>query len=741
MNTNKLARFFVLSWIALLCVSTSFASDTATTDQPWMNTSLSAEARTQLLMNAMTMDDKLVLVFGYYSSDAPWKKTLKPEGGLPQSAGYIPGIPRLNIPAQFETDAGIGVASQPGDHPTPATSLPSNLAVASSWDPELAFSGGQMIGNEARQLGFNVMLAGGINLCRESRNGRNFEYGGEDPLLAATMVASQIRGIQSNNVIATIKHYAMNDQETNRGSLNVTIDEQAARMSDLLAFQLAIEQAHPGAVMCAYNRVNGFSSCENHWLLTEILKGDWDYKGYVMSDWGAVHSTIYAANAGLDQDSGFPFDKSPYFGPALKDAIMHDYVSAARLNDMAHRILWSMFEHSLFDHPPAKGEIDFAAHALVTRTAAEQSMVLLKNDRQLLPLSNKLKSIAIIGSHADIGVLSGGGASQVYPPGGAALIEKMPDGSTRVHHASSPLEALASRTKAKLHYDSGVDINSAIKLASHSDLVIVFASQWDAEDVDNTLQLDSGYNELIAAVTKVNKNIVVVLETGGPTTMPWLKQVPAVLEAWFPGSRGGEAIARVLTGEVNPSGHLPLTFPQFAAQQPRKAVDGYPMTKQTREVHVQVNYNIEGATVGYKWFDQQHLQPLFPFGYGLSYTTFTQSLNNVVVLDNRINAQVTLKNTGQRNGKALAQIYIAPLDATIAKQWQASQRLGGFKIAELSAGDNANVDIAIDPRLVAVYDVKQKHWVIAEGDYEIRLATDANTVVGRKKVHLQQQVL
>ena len=234
----------------------------------------------------MTMDDKLVLVFGYYSSDAPWKHTKKPEGGLLQSAGYIPGIPRLGIPAQFETDAGIGVASQPGDHPTPATALPNNLALAASWDPEVAFSGGQMIGNEARQHGFNIMLAGGINLCREPRNGRNFEYGGEDPLLAATMVGAQLRGIQSNNMIATIKYNAMNDQETNRYTINAIIDERAARISDLLAFQLAIENSQPGSVMCAYNRVNGYYSCENHWLLTDVLKHDWKYKGYVMADWG-----------------------------------------------------------------------------------------------------------------------------------------------------------------------------------------------------------------------------------------------------------------------------------------------------------------------------------------------------------------------------------------------------------------------------------------------------------------------
>ena len=705
---------------------------------PWKDSTLSADERTRLLMNEMTLDEKLVLVFGYYSSDAPWKKTKKPEGGIPQSAGYVPGVPRLGIPAQFETDAGIGVASQPGDHPTPATSLPSNLAVTSSWDPDVAFSGGQMIGNEARQLGFYVMLAGGINLAREPRNGRNFEYGGEDPLLAASMVGAQLRGIQSNHLIATIKHFAMNDQETNRGTLNVTIDEQAARMSDLLAFELAIEQSQPGAVMCAYNRVNGWHSCESKWLLTDILKNDWKFKGYVMSDWAGVHSTIYGANAGLDQESGYPFDKSPYFEGALKDAVITGYVPPERLDDMAHRILWSMFNHGLFDHPPQTGDIDFDAHAVVTQTAAEQSMVLLKNARQLLPLRKDLKSIAVIGSHADIGVLSGGGSAQVYPPGGVALIEKPVKRGPLVYHASSPLKALIAHTKAKVVYESGNDVAAAIKLAKQSDVVIVFATQATAEGIDSNMQLDGNQDALIAALTKASTSVIVVLETGGAVTMPWLDKVAAVLQAWYPGTSGGEAIARVLTGDVNPAGHLPLTFPVSADQSPRKVIDGFP---EVRDARPEVNYNIEGATIGYKWYERNHLQTLFPFGFGLSYTTFSQSLLNAEVHDNKVTAHVTVQNTGTHDGKALAQIYVAPLDINISKRWEAAQRLGGFKKLELGIGNTAHAGINIEPRLLAVYDMALKHWVIAEGDYEVRLATDVEHIIGRTKVHLQKQIL
>jgi beta-glucosidase len=725
-----------ISLLLALC-NHQFAWAADASEQPWMEKSLATGERIQLLMQSMTMDDKLVLVFGYYSTDAPWKNTKKPEGGLPQSAGYVPGIPRLGIPAQFQTDAGIGVASQPGDHPTPATSLPSNLAVTASWDPNVAFKGGQMIGNEARQLGFNVMLAGGINLAREARNGRNFEYGGEDPLLAGTMVGAQVRGIQSNHVISTLKHFAFNDQETARGTVNVTIDEQAARMSDLLAFQIAIEQSNPGSIMCAYNRVNGAHSCENHWLLTDVLKNDWQFKGYVMSDWGGVHSTIPAANAGFDQQSGWPFDRSDYFQYPLKDAVLNGHVPAARLDDMAHRILWAMFEHGLFDHPPEKGKIDFAAHEQINRITEEQSIVLLKNSRKILPLKNTLKRIAIIGSHADIGVISGGGASQVYPPSGVALIDKEKHPS-QIYHASSPMKALQALTKANVKFDSGKETANAVKLAKQSDVVIVFATQWTREGVDANLQLDDKQDELIIALAKANSNIVVVLETGGAVQMPWLKNVAAVVEAWYPGSNGGEAIARVLIGAINPSGHLPLSFPQSVEQLARQKIDGLPFVRDARP---ETNYNIDGAAIGYKWFDREKLKPLFPFGYGLSYTKFTQTLGPVDAHENKVTASVNIKNTGKHDGGALAQLYVAPLDAAIAKQWEASQRLGGFKKVALAAGSSVDVSINIDPRLLAVYDVTGKHWIISEGDYEVRLANNVNAVISKTKVHLQRQVL
>jgi beta-glucosidase len=381
--------------------------------RPWMDRTLSPDARAALVVGQMNRDEKLSLVFGYFATDDKGRSYRAPDASRQGSAGFVPGIPRLGIPPQWQTDAGVGVATQGGAaEKRERTALPSGMATAASWNPELAYEGGAMIGAEAFASGFNVMLAGGVDLVREPRNGRNFEYGGEDPLLAGTMVGAQIAGIQSNAVVSTVKHYALNDQETGRGILDARIDPDQARMSDLLAFQIAIERSNPGSVMCAYNQVNGAHACENDWLLNQVLKRDWGYKGFVMSDWGATHSTERAANAGLDQDSGYPFDKQPYFGAPLKAAVAAGRVSPRRLDDMATRILRSMFAVGAVDRVATPGPIDFVAHEKVSRADAEQGAVLLKNRGNVLPLGPDVRSILVVGSHADKGVLSGGGSSQ-----------------------------------------------------------------------------------------------------------------------------------------------------------------------------------------------------------------------------------------------------------------------------------------------------------------------------------------
>lgn len=704
-----------------LAIALALAAMSAQAAEPWMDKSLNADKRAELALQAMTQQEKLKWVLGHFGSDFG-NKTKKHPAALPSSAGYIEGVPRLGLPALFETDAGLGVATQASKTPRERTSLPSGLATAATWDRELAYKGGAMIGSEARASGFNVMLAGGVNLLREPRNGRNFEYAGEDPLLAGTMVAQQVRGIQSNNIIATMKHYAVNDQETGRFILDARIDDASNRMSDLLAFQLLMEQADPGSVMCSYNRLNGVYACENDYLLNQVLKKDWGYKGYVMTDWGATHSTVESANAGLDQQSGWEFDKSQYFGGALEEAVANGHVPQARLDNMVFRILRAMFDKGVVDNPVAEGgKIDYDAHALVSRADAEDSMVLLKNAGGVLPLKAGAKKIVIIGAHADVGVLAGGGSSLVYPIGGNAVPGIAPTSwpGPVVYHPSSPLKAIQARAPgAQVVYNDGSDPAAAAQAAAGADVVLVFAQQWIGEALDAvSLALPDNQDALIGAVAKANPKTVVVLETSGPVLMPWVDQAAGIVQAWYPGTRGGEAIARVLFGEVNPSGHLPATFPASEIQLPRAKLDGDPKNETVRFT---VNYH-EGAAVGYKWFDLKGLKPLFPFGHGLSYTQFAYSGLASSQKDGKLQLKFKITNTGEVKGKDVPQLYIAPVSA----KWEAPKRLAGWDKVELAPGESREVSVTVDPRLLGVFDSKSKTWRIAKGGYKVLLAHDA----------------
>ncbi|MEO7494258.1 MAG: glycoside hydrolase family 3 C-terminal domain-containing protein [Massilia sp.] len=719
-------RLFQLHSLALAIAAAipllAQAADTpaAPTAKPWLDRSLPADQRASLALKAMTQEEKLVWVFGYFGSDMGPKK-MNP-AALPASAGYIAGVPRLGLPALFETDAGIGVASQNTPNPRERTALPSGLATAATWNTKLAYAGGAMIGAEARSSGFNVMLAGGVNLQRDPRNGRNFEYAGEDPLLASTIVASAIKGIESNHVISTVKHFALNDQETGRNELDVKITDAAARMSDLLAMQLVIEQANPGSVMCAYNRVNGDYACQNDYLLNQVLKQDWSYKGFVMSDWGATHSTVAAANSGLDQQSGHEFDKSPYFAGALAEAVKTGQVSQTRLDNMAFRVLRAMFDKGVVDYPlAAESAIDFKSHNAISREGAEESLVLLKNANSALPLRKDAKKIVIIGGHADVGVLSGGGSSQVYPVGGMAVKGLLPATwpGPVVYFPSSPMKAIKERAPgASVQFDSGADPVQAARLAAGADVVLVFAIQWIGEAQDaKSLDLPDNQNALIAQVAAANPRTVVVLETGGPVAMPWLDKSAAVLQAWYPGTSGGEAIARVLFGEVNPSGHLPATFPASLSQLPRPVLDGDPKNE---KLQFTVNYH-EGAAIGYKWFDQKGLKPLFPFGHGLSYTSFAYSGLAAQNDKGQLRVRFKVTNTGAVAGKDVPQVYVAPLGA----KWDSPKRLAAFDKLELRPGETREVTLDIEPRLLGMYDSASKTWRIAAGKYKLSLAQDA----------------
>ncbi|HEY7889534.1 MAG TPA: glycoside hydrolase family 3 C-terminal domain-containing protein [Steroidobacteraceae bacterium] len=706
--------FTVLSLTAL--PATAAARETA--QRPWLDPSLSSDRRADLLLRAMTRSEKLSLVFGYFGTVMPGSHYTRPPQARPGSAGFVPGIARLGLPPQWLTDAGLGVATQRASLYAfrEATALPSGLATAATWNAALAQQSGAMIGAEARAYGFNVLLGPGLDLMREVRGGRSFEYAGEDPLLAGEIAAAEIRGIQSQHVIAVAKHYALNDQETGRTVLSADISAAAARESDLLAFELAIEQGRPGAVMCAYNRVNGVQACENEWLLDRVLKGDWDFSGYVMSDWGAVHSTVRSAMAGLDQESGYVFDSRPYFGAALHEAVAAGRVPAARLDDMARRILRSMFAVGVVDHPVARepAAIDFAADARVAEADEEQGIVLLKNSGRVLPLPRAMKELLIVGGHADRGVLSGGGSSTVFPVGGDAVPGVPPTSwpGPKVYLPSAPLGAIMGEApQVDIRYLDGDDIAAAARAARHAERVIVFATQWGAESQDVPLSLDGDQEQLIAAVAAANPHTVVVLESDGPVPMPWLGEVAAVLEAWYPGSGGGAAIAKVLFGDVDPSGRLPVTFPTSLSQLPHPVLpgagvpDGKPFS---------VAYTA-GAAVGYKWFQQRGLAPLFPFGYGLTYTRFRYSALRTQVTDGQLTVSLTVTNSGNRGGAAVPEVYVGPESGG----WEAPRRLGGWSKVTLAPGGSATLSIAIDPRLLAVFDEAHHRWQRPAGRYRV----------------------
>ncbi len=701
-----------LTLAAALAASAVRADPPASPAGPWMNAALSPDQRARLLLKAMTLDEEITLVHG--SMGIPLLPGV-PKGAI-GSAGYVPGVPQLGIPALQESDASLGVANpffvRPHDGATP---LPSGLSTASTWNPELAYRGGAMIGSEAWKKGFNVLLAGGANLARDPRNGRNFEYLGEDPLLAGTLAGEAIRGIQDQHVVSTTKHFALNDQETGRMVLDARIDPGAFRESDLLAFELAIEGGHPGSVMCAYNKVGGAYACGNDMLLNQVLKGDWKYPGWVMSDWGAVHAVDDAVH-GLDQESGQQIDKQVYFDKPLKAAVEAGQVPRARLDDMVRRILRSMFAEGLFDHPPVKSDIDYDADARVAQAVAEQGTVLLKNDG-VLPLAKTARRILVVGGHADVGVLSGGGSSQVMPVGGPALSIKMPGTGgmamfrTAVYDPSSPLKAIrAAAPGATVDYVDGADPKAAADAARSADVVVVFATQWQMEGYDApNLSLPDGQDALISAVAAANPHTIVVLETGNPVLMPWLDKVPAVLEAWYPGARGGEAIAAILFGDVNPSGRLPISFPASEAQLPRPTIPGAGLEE---KAPFAVDYP-EGADVGYRGFQARGQTPLFPFGFGLSYTRFAYSELKVGGSRTPV-VSFTVRNMGDRSGMEVAQVYAAPLPRMGARR-----HLIGWKKVALKPGESRTVRIVADPRTIASFDQTIHAWKLAGGWYSV----------------------
>jgi beta-glucosidase len=689
---------------------------------PWMNPQLSPADRADLVLKQLTLDEKIALLHGNGMAHNPnWQMPLTEltNGG----AGYVEGVKRLGIPGIVMSDAAYGVRDS-GANGRYSTAMPSSLGAASSWDPASACEFGALIGTELRAQGFNMTLGGGVDLAREPRDGRTFEYGGEDPLLAGTIVGNLMKCEQAQHVIGDIKHYAMNDQETGRNFVNAIISKRGMQESDLLAFHIAITIANPGAVMCSYNRVNSDYACENSYLLRDVLKNDWGFNGFVLSDWGGTHSTEKASAAGLDQEQPM----ANYFGPKLREAFDAGRVPLSEIDDHARRVLYAEFLSGIVDDPPRKSVVDVEKGFEVAQRVEEKSIVLLKNRQSVLPIiPSRVHSIAIIGGHADVGMISGGGSAQVDPPGGNAILPPS-KGATKwqgqIWFPTSPLEALRAKLPdTRIDFDPGTDLDSAAKLARSSDLAIVFAYQWESEGMDlPNLSLPDNQDALIERVAAANSHTVVVLETGSAVTMPWLDKVAGVVEAWYAGSSGHRALANVLVGQVNPSGKLAITFPKSEQDLPHPAIPpppphlrgqgSGPVNAGAPLSNYAVHYD-EGAEVGYKWFQAEHKTPLFPFGFGLSYTTFSYSALSVDSAAKT--AQFTVRNTGTRAGTEIAEVYV-----TLPKGSDESfQRLAGFARVTLDPGKSETVTVSIDPRVLQTYDETAARWNLATGDYGV----------------------
>jgi beta-glucosidase len=670
------------------------------------------------LVKQMTPDEKLQFLVSKY----PW--VADPAGG----AGLIAGVPRLNIPDVEIADSGTGSASTKMSSST----FPATLAIAASWDRQLSFDYAGHIARQLRAQGFGMGLGGGANLTREPRGGRGFEYLGEDPELAGEMIAQRTLGTQSEHVIATIKHFAGNEQETNRSGGNTTVDERTLRELHLLPFEIAVEKSHPGSVMCSYNRLNGDYACENNHLLNEVLKHDWNFAGIVQSDWGATHSTVKAIKAGLDEEEGSEPGPTWFNRLDVLFALANHDITEARIDDMVRRHLYAMITTGLIDDPPkGDGKIDFSAAAAFAQHAEEQSVVLLKNEGALLPLNaGKIKSIAVVGAHADVAVGTGGGSADTLKPvtgfisscrglifaqhGGCdwwkspwlklqvpivkAIQELAP--SAKVSFAGNQDEQEPFRAYSK------PEIDAAVALAAKSDVAIVVVNQPAGEEFGDLTLLDlsnpSNQDELVEAVAAVNPRTVVVIESGNPVLMPWKNKVAAIAEAWYPGEGGGRAIANILFGLVNPSGKLPVTFPARNEDIPTWGRDG---TIAKDPVYT------EKLNIGYRWYDSKKIKPMFEFGFGLSYTHFAYSDLTVKTLaNNTMTIAFTVKNDGPVAGAEVPQVYLGIRDMD-----EPPKRLVGWSKIDLKPGESRKVSITVSPRQQSIWSVDVNDWKFIPG--------------------------
>ncbi len=674
-------------------------------DHSWCDTALSPGARAGLLLAELTREEKISLLAGDDLTGVA--------GGEGTHTGTSNGVPRVDLPTIYYSDGPMGVRSGQG------TAMPAPIGLAATWDPQIARRYGALIANEARHKGNDVVFAPTVNIARLPQNGRTFEGYGEDPYLVSRMAVGWIEGAHSEGLIANVKHYAANNQEGlginsppelflgvgllgNRLVTNAVIDERTLREIYLPAFEAAVKEAHVGSVMCSYNRVNGAYACENEFLLKKVLREDWGFSGYVLADYGAAKITSNSLNSGLDFD---PWPGLSYHPLLVTPLVTSGAVSAATLDERVRNVLRTLFAFGALDRPAHvydNEQIDKEGHARAAGEIEEQAITLLKNDG-VLPLdATQLHSIAIIGADAD----------RFQKRGGSAGITPF--------FFTTPREKITERAGPgiEVRFDAGDSASQAAATATGADVALVFVSDSSIEGADRTcLSLNCpldvladrrDQDGLIEAVAAANPNTVVVLETGAPVLTPWRDRVKGMVEAWIPGSDAGTAIARVLFGDVDPGGRLPVTFPNSEADLPTAGhPERYPGIAENAEYS-------EGVFVGYRWFDENHLEPAFPFGHGLSYTRFRYS--DLRVSSSEVSAMLT--NTGARAGSDVAQLYIG-IPEPAAGVNQPPRQLKGFQKVRLAPGQSATVRFPLDSRSFAFWDVASKHWNSTPGCYSI----------------------
>lgn len=712
-KTDSVALIACLA-LAMGVVSTMTFCGRAGAGRPWMNRSLSAEQRANLLLHAMTLNDEIALVHGVSRKAHPF------EG----YAGFVPANPRLGIPALKEADGRAGVGNGAKD----VTLLPAPLCASASWDTALMNEYGSVLGEEEWGKGTNVFLGPTIDIVRVPEWGRAFETYGEDPYLNGQMAAAEIKGVQSQGPIANANMYLTMNQETNRFRQNTVVDERTLQEIYLPPFQAAIQRGQVGTFMCAYVKANGIPSCENPELLTTFLRKELGFEGWVLSDWGATHSTVASAKAGLDQE----MPTGRYYGQSLKAAVQDGGVSQATLNELDRRILVTMFRHGLFDkHQPGNWNTDVGSreHALFSSKAAEEGAVLLKDEDHILPLAG-IRSIAVIGADGGAKPLAeGGGSSYVVAP-----------------YVVSPVEGIRNRAgkNVRVTYADGSDLAQAAKLARAASVAIVFADSWETEGADRpNLNLPRNQNQLVSIVARTNSHTVVVLNTGGAVLMPWINEVRGIVEAWYPGQEDGNTIAAILFGDVDPAGKLPLTFPRTESAVPTGTPEQWPGGTQTPHgfhvipIHPSRMSGVEGTSVysekldvGYRWYDASQVHPLFPFGYGLSYTTFKLSHLQVTptkldtaagLLTQDVNVQVVVTNTGRRAGAEVVQAYVKQP----AENGEPPRQLCAFAKVFLNPGQTSPVTLILRPRSFSIYDTVARQWRSPAGTYQVLVGTSS----------------